>query len=143
MDPTTDIMRIVNSTIEGTKVGGRFNTIGMNQSTAKIYSNNSLLRVIIGPTPETGLSPGTRPARGLDGVTLVTDQFITQCNVFLCDNGVESAVILLQGPTRVSTKIDELTGTQTYVTLRHNLARVIKPGTVRIVNGVHVLIVTE
>lgn len=138
IDPTKDIMRIVNSTIEGTNVGGKFNTIGMNQITAKIYSNNSFLRGIIEPTPETEMAPGTRPARGLDGVTLVTDQFITQGNVILCDNGVESAGILLEGPTRVATKIDELTGTQTYVTLSHHLARVINPDTGRIVTGVQV-----
>ena len=63
----------------------------MNQTTAQLYSNNSLLRGIIEPTPETEMAPGTRPARGLDGVTFVTDQFITQATAILCDNGVESA----------------------------------------------------
>ena len=138
VDPTKDIMRIVNSTIEGTNVGGRFNTIGMNQITAKIYSNNSFLRGLIEPTPETEMQPGTRPARGLDGVTLVTDQFIQQGQVILVDKGVESCGILLEGPTRVATKIDELTGTQTYVTLSHHLARVINPDTGRLVTGVQV-----
>ena len=41
VDPTKDIMRVVINTIEGTNVGGKFNRIGMNQITGKIYDNNS------------------------------------------------------------------------------------------------------
>ena len=138
IDPTKDIMRVVNSTIEGTNVGGKFNTIGMNQITGKIYSNNSFLRGIIEPTPETDMAPGTKPARGLDGVTQVQDQFIQQGVAICVDNGVESCGIMLEGPTRVATKTDELTGTQTYVTMSHHLARVINPDTGRIITGVQV-----
>ena len=45
---------------------------------------------------------------------------------------------MLEGPTRVATKTDELTGTQTYVTMSHHLARVINPDTGRIITGVAV-----
>lgn len=138
VDPTKDIMRVVNSTIEGTNIGGKFNTIGMNQITGKIYDNNSFLRGTIAPTPGTEMAPGTRPARGLDGVTIVQDQFITQGNAICVDNGVESCGIMLEGPTRVATKTDELTGTQTYVTMSHHLAKVINPDTGRIIIGVQV-----
>ena len=138
VDPTKDIMRVVNSTIEGTNVGGKFNMMGMNQITGKIYDNNSFLRGIIEPTPGTELPAGTRPARGLDNVTMVSDQFIPQGTVILTDMGVESCGILLEGPTRVATKIDELTGTQTYVTMSHHLARVINPDTGRLITGVQV-----
>ena len=123
VDPTKDIMRVVNSTIEGTNVGGKFNTIGMNQITGKIYDNNSFLRGTIAPTPGTEIAPGTRPTRGLEGVTMVSDQFIQQGVAICVDNGVESCGIMLEGPTRVATKTDELTGTQTYVTMSHHLAR--------------------
>ena len=37
VDPTKDIMIIVNTTIERKNVGGRFDTIDMNQSTDQIY----------------------------------------------------------------------------------------------------------
>lgn len=141
VDPTKDLMRIINSTIEGTNIGGKFNTIGMNAITGKIYENNSFLRGIIEPTPGTNMAPGTRPARGLDGVTLVQDQFIQQGVAICVDNGVESCGVLLEGPTRVATKTDELTGTQTYVTMSHHLARVVNPDTGRLVTGVNVPVV--
>ena len=138
VDPTKDIMRTINSTIEGTNVGGIFNTMGVNAITGKIYDNNSFLRGIIEPTPGMDQKPGTRAARGLNGVTMVQDQFIPQGNAILTDNGVESCGIMLEGPTRVATKTDELTGTQTYVTMSHHLARVINPDTGRIITGVQV-----
>ena len=138
VDPTKDIMRVINSTIEGTNVGGKFNTMGVNAIVGKIYDNNSYLRGTIAPTPGMDQAPGTRPARGLDGVTMVQDQFIPQGIAILTDNGVESCGIMLEGPTRVATKTDELTGTQTYVTMSHHLARVINPDTGRIIDGVTV-----
>ena len=138
VDPTKDIMRVINSTIEGTNVGGKFNTMGVNAIVGKIYDNNSYLRGTIAPTPSFEPAPGTRPARGLEGVTMVQDQFIPQGIAILTDNGVESCGVLLEGPTRVATKTDELTGTQTYVTMSHHLARVINPDTGRIIDGVTV-----
>ena len=138
IDPTKDIMRVINSTIEGTNVGGKFNTIGMNAITGKIYENNSFLRGTIEPTPGTEMAPGTRPLKGINGVTLIQDQFIQQGFAIAVDVGVESCGIMLEGPTRVATKTDELTGTQTYVTMSHHLARVINPDTGRIFTGVQV-----
>jgi len=136
IDPTKDIMRVINSTIEGTNVGGIFNTMGVNAIVGKIYDNNSFLRGIIEPTPSFEPKPGTRPARALTGVTMVQDQFIPQGIAILTDNGVESCGIMLEGPTRVATKTDELTGTQTYVTMSHHLARVINTDTGRIIEDV-------
>ena len=138
VDPTKDIMRVVNSTIEGTNIGGKFNTIGLNAIVGKIYDNNSFLRGTIAPTLGTEMAPGTRPLRGIDGVTMVQDQFIQQGIAICLDNGVESCGIMLEGPTRVATKTDELTGTQTYVTMSHHLAQVINPDTGRIITDVTV-----
>ena len=137
-DPGKDIMRVINSTIEGTNVGGKFNRIGMNAITAKIYDNNSFNRGLIEPAPSFEPTPGTRQARGLPGVTLVQDQFIEQGIAIVCDVGVESAGIMLEGPTRVATKTDELTGTQTYVTMSHHLAQIINPDTGRVMEGIMV-----
>ena len=138
IDPGKDIMRIINSTIEGTNVGGIFNTIGMNAITGKIYDNNSFNRGIIEPSVSFEPKPGTREARGLPGVRLVQDQFIQQGIAICVDNGVESCGIMLEGPTRVASKTDELTGTQTYVTMSHHLARVINPDTGRVITNVQV-----
>jgi len=138
VDPGKDIMRTINSTIEGTNVGGKFNTMGMNAITAKIYDNNSYNRGIIEPAVSFEPAPGTRAARGLPGVQLIQDQFIQQGIAILVDKGIESCGILLEGPTRVASKVDELTGTQTYVTMSHHLARVINKDTGRILTGVQV-----
>jgi len=138
IDPGKDIMRVVNNTIEGTNVGGKFNMIGMNAITSKIYDNNSFNRGLIEPAVSFEPAPGTRPARGLPGVTLVQDQFIPQGQAICTDMGVESCGIMLEGPTRVATKTDELTGTQTYVTMSHHLARVINPDTGRRITGIQV-----
>ena len=143
VDPTKDIMRVVNSSIEGTNVGGKFNTIGMNAIVGKIYDNNSFLRGTIAPTQGTNFAPGTRPLKGIDGVTMVQDQFIKQGIAICLDNGVESCGIMLEGPTRVATKTDELTGTQTYVTMSHHLAKVINPDTGFVIQNVTVPIPTE
>lgn len=142
VDPTKDILRVVNNTIEGTNVGGKFNTIGVNAIVGKIYDNNSFLRGTIAPTPGTVMPPGTRPLKGIDGVTLVQDQFIPQGLAICVDNGVESCGIMLEGPTRVATKTDELTGTQTYVTMSHHLAKVINPDTGFLIEDVTVPIQT-
>ena len=138
VDPTKDIMRVINSTIEGTNIGGKFNTMGLNAITNKIYDNNSFLRGLIEPTPSFEPKPGTHEARGLPGVRVVQDQFIQQGLAICVDNGVESCGIMLEGPTRVASKTDELTGTQTYVTMSHHLARVINKDTGRIISGIQV-----
>ena len=88
------------------------------------------------------MAPGTRPLKGIDGVTLVQDQFIQQGIAICLDNGVESCGIMLEGPTRVATKTDELTGTQTYVTMSHHLGQIINPDTGRIIKDVSVPIQT-
>lgn len=138
IDPGKDIMRVVNNTIEGTNVGGRFNTIAMNAITAKIYDNNSFNRGLIEPAVSFEPTPGTRPARGLPGVTLIQDQFIPQGQAICVDNGVESCGIMLEGPTRVATKTDELTATQTYVTMSHHVATVLNPDTGRVILNIQV-----
>lgn len=135
-DPTLDIMRIVNFHIEATNVGGQFNTMGLNPIDGKKYESNSFLRGVVAPIPTVVMKPGTRPLVGIDNATMVTDQFIPQGTGILVDNGVESTGILLEGPTRVASKTDELTGTQTYVTMSHHLAQVINKDTGRLLTSI-------
>lgn len=130
-DPTTDISRIVTTSIEGTNNGGQFNTVGLNQIGGKIYDRNSFLRGTNEPVDTANLKPGTRPFKGFDGVTMVQDQFIPQGIAYLLDNSVEPCIISLEGPTQVATHIDPLTKTQTYATFLHHKAQVLNPSTGR------------
>ena len=136
-DPTTDISRIVTTTIEGTNNGGQFNTVGLNQIGGKIYDRNSFLRGTIDPVDTANLKPGTRPFKGFDGVTMVQDQFIPQGVAYLVDNSVEPCIISLEGPTQVATHIDPLTKTQTYATFLHHRAQVLNPLTGRRMTAVY------
>ena len=136
-DPTTDISRIVTTSIEGTNNGGQFNTVGINQIGGKIYDRNSFLRGTIAPVDTANLKPGTRPFKGFDGVTMVQDQFIPQGVAYLVDNSVEPCIISLEGPTQVATHIDPLTKTQTYATFLHHRAQVLNPLTGRKMTAVY------
>jgi len=136
-DPTTDISRVVTTTIEATNIGGQFNTVGLNQIGGKIYDRNYFVQGANDPLPNANLKPGTRPFKGFDGVTMVQDQFIPQGVAYLVDNSVEPCIISLEGPTQVATHIDPLTKTQTYATFLHHKAQVINPVTGRKMTGVY------
>jgi len=136
-DPTTDISRVVTTTIEGTNVGGQFNTLGINQIGGKIYDRNGFLRGNNEPVATADLKPGTRPLKAFDGVTMVQDQFIPQGVAYLVDNSVEPCIISLEGPTQVATHVDPLTKTQTYATFLHHRAQVLNPLTGRKMTGVY------
>lgn len=128
-DPTVDITRIVTQSIEGTNVGGKWDRIGLHQIGGKIYDTNSFLRGIVNPVDTATLAPGTRPFKGFDDVTLVGDQFITQGIALLTDVGSEATGILLEGPTRIATKIDEFLATQNYAIIDHHVAAMLNPVT--------------
>lgn len=136
-DPTTDITRIVTQSIEGTNVGGKFDRIGLHQIGGKIYDTNSFLRGIVNPVFTAELAPGTRPFKGFTDVTEVNDQFITQGVALLTDVGTEATGILLEGPTRIATKVDEFLATQNYAILDHHLAAVLNPVTGIQMTGVY------
>lgn len=135
-DPATDIMRVVNSTIQKTNVGGEFTHMGIQQIGAKLYETNSFNRGIVAPATTAKFSPGTRAAVNLENVTLVTDDFIPQGDAFLVDAGEDAAGIFLEGPATVATDIDMLK-TQTYVALSYHFASVINPDTGIKMTGVY------
>jgi len=136
-DPTTDISRIVTTTIEGTNNGGQFNTVGLNQIGGKIYDRNYFVQGANDPLPNADLKPGIRPFKGFEGVTMVQDQFIPQGVAYLVDNSVEPCIISLEGPTQVATHIDPLLKTQTYATFLHHKAQVLNPLTGRKMTAVY------
>lgn len=128
-DPTKTLTAAVTQSIEGTNVGGKWDRMGMHPIGGKIYDTNSFLRGIIAPVESTDNAPGTRPLKGFSGVTLVEDQFFPQEKAYLTDVGTEATCILLEGPTRIATKVDEYLATQNYAVIDHHLATVLNPVT--------------
>ena len=58
---------------------------------------------------------------------MVQDQFITQGKAFFTAVAQDAAGVLIEGPTRIATKTDEILGDQKYAVLSHHLAQVINP----------------
>jgi len=136
-DPAIDILRVVQSTIEGTNIGGQFTHMGINGIGGKLYDNNSFNRGALAPADPTIFVPGTREAKNLPNVTMVSDQFIPQGDVYLIDASAEDAAcVLLEGPTTVGTDVD-LIKTRTYVALSYHLAKVINKDTGIKMTGVY------
>lgn len=128
-DPAVDILRVIQSSIEGTNIGGKFTHMGINGIGGKLYDNNSFNRGALAPASPVTFEPGTREAKNLPDVTLVSDQFIPQGNAYLVDASAEDACcILLEGPSTVGTDVD-LIKTRTYVALSYHLAKVINKDT--------------
>lgn len=136
-DPAVDILRIVQSTIEGTNIGGTFSHMGLNGIGGKVYDNNSFNRGALAPAGTAVFEPGTRTAKNLPDVTLVSDQFIPQGKGYFVDATAEDACcVFLEGPSTVSTDVD-LIKTRTYVALSYHLAKVINKDTGFILNGIY------
>lgn len=136
-DPAVDILRVIQSTIEGTNIGGQFSHMGINGIGGKLYDNNSFNRGPVAPASPTIFEPGTRAAKNLPDVTLVQDQFIPQGNTYLVDaTGEDACCVLLEGPSTVGTDVD-LIKTRTYVALSYHLAKVINKDTGIKMTGVY------
>ncbi len=128
-DPAVDILRVVQSTIEGTNIGGELSHLGINGIGKKLYDNNSFNRGALAEASPVEFKPGTSPAKNLPDVTMVRDQFIPQGDAYLVDATAEDACcVLLEGPSTVGTDID-LLKTRTYVALSYHLAKVINKDT--------------
>lgn len=128
-DPSVDILRVVQSSIEGTNIGGVFSHLGINGIGGKRYDNNSYNRGITAEASPVNLQPGTRVAKNLENVIMVNDQFIPQGDAYLVDATAEDAAcIFLEGPATVFTDIDILK-TKTFLALSYHLAKVINKDT--------------
>ena len=57
----------------------------------KLYDNNSFNRGALAPASQTIFEPGTRAAKNLSDVTMVSDQFILQGNAYLVDATAEES----------------------------------------------------
>ena len=134
-NPKKDISRIITATIEGTGEGGTFNTAGAHQITAQDYEGNSFVNDMVSAQPNPQNTPGTKPLPGMDGVTLVMDQFIPQGDFYVLDVGDETCCALFEGPQRVATKTDEILNSQIYGIFSYHLARIINPEKGRRITG--------
>lgn len=136
INPKKDISRIITSSIEATSVGGTFNRVGMHSISYQDYENNSYVRGTIWPAPDPEWEPSVRPMQGFAGVGLVQDYFIPQGVAYLLDVGDETCAFFLQGPTRVASKTEEISGSQIYGIFDFHLAVVNNTFTGRRVTGV-------
>ncbi len=136
-DPGFFMGNIQSNIIEGTNVGGLFSHYGTNQLGQRRYNTNTYVNGNNEKAPDANFAPGTMPLAGFNGKTLVQDQFIPQGVAYMVDVGNQSTCILLEGPMLVTSKIDELTLTQTHAIMSHHLARVLNPSTGRRLTGLY------
>jgi hypothetical protein len=136
VNPKKDITRIITSSIEATGVGGTFNRLGMHSVSYTDYESNSFIRGLFPPAPNPAWEPSIKPIKGLDGVGLVQDYFIPQGVAYVLDVGDETCCALLQGPTRVASKREEISGSEIYGIFDFHLAAIINPNTGRRITGV-------
>ena len=125
VNPKKDITRIVTTSIEATGIGGTFNRVGMHSVTVTDYESNSFIRGLFAPAPDPNWVPALRSIKGLDGVALAQDYFIPQGVCYVLDVGDQTCCALFQGPTRVASKMEEISGSQIYGIFDFHLAAII------------------
>lgn len=135
VNPLKDLTRIITSSIEATGVGGTFNRFGIHSVSYTDYESNSYLRGTVWPAPDPQWEPGIRPMKGQPGVGLVQDYFIPQGVAYALDNGDETSAFYFQGPTRVASKTEEISGSQIYGIFDFHLAAVQNTFTGRRITG--------
>lgn len=135
VNPKKDITRIITSSIEATGIGGTFNRFGMHSVTTTDYESNSFIRGLFEPAPDPNWAPALRSIKGLDGVALAQDYFIPQGVAYVLDVGDQTCCALFQGPTRVASKMEEISGSQIYGIFDFHLAQIINTNTGRRITG--------
>ena len=125
VNPKKDIVRVVTTSIEATGIGGTFNRLGMHSITVTDYESNSFIRGLFAPAPDPNWVPALRSIKGFDGVGLAQDYFIPQGVCYALDVGDQTCCALFQGPTRVASKMEEISGSQIYGIFDFHLAAVI------------------
>ncbi len=123
-NPQIDIGKVQLNT-DGTGIGGRMNRIGMHQLTLARWRGNSYNRGLIEPTL-TNYEPGTEPlGGGFDGIGTVKDQMIDQGVALAVSTEVEPTCAYFQGPQRVASEHNNITGSDVYGIFDFHLAAII------------------
>jgi len=131
INPKKDVARIITSSIEATGIGGTFNRMGMHSVSYTDYESNSYVKGMFEPAPDPSWEPSLRPIKGFAGVGLVQDHFIPQGVAYVLDVGDETCCALFQGPTRVASKKEEISGSEIYGIFDFHLAAIINLNTGR------------
>lgn len=122
-NPLDDLLESV-SNIEGAGVGGKVDRVGLHLFTNAKYVSNTNLRGVANTGPAQGFEfePGTKSLLGMDGVGLVLDNGIPQGVAYVTSVDVEPAIAYFQGPQRVGSKHNEITGSDEYFIIDYHLA---------------------
>ncbi len=136
-NPLDDLLESV-SNIEGAGVGGKVDRVGLHLFTNSKYVSNTNLRGVANTGPAEGFEfePGTKPLLGMDGVGLVLDNGIPQGRAYVTSVDIEPAIAYFQGPQRVGSKHNEITGSDEYFIIDYHLAALINTETGKNVTSV-------
>lgn len=131
-NPLDDLLQAV-SNIEGAGVGGKVDRVGAHLLTNSKYVSNTNIRGVanVGPAQGFEFEPGTKPLLGMDNVGLVLDNGIPQGVAYVTSVDVEPAIAYFQGPQRVGSKHNEITGSDEYFIIDYHLAAEINDETGR------------
>jgi hypothetical protein len=133
-NPQIDIGKVTLNT-DGTGVGGKMNRIGFHQFTLARWRGNSYNRGLIDPT-KTNYEPGSEAlGGGMDGIGAVKDQMIDQGLGLAVSTEQEPTCFYLQGPQRVASEHNQITGSDVWGIFDFHLAVIINSLTGRALTG--------
>ena len=123
-NPQIDIGKVTLNT-DGTGVGGKMNRVGVHQFTLARWRGNSYNRGLIEPT-KTNYEPGTEAlGGGFDGIGAAKDQMIDQGTALCVSTEVEPTCAYFQGPQRVASEHNQITGSDVWGIFDFHLAAII------------------
>ncbi len=133
-NPQLDIGKVQLNT-DGTGIGGDLNRIGFHQFTLTRWRGNSYNKGTIAPT-NTNFEPGTEPlGGGMDGIGAVKDQMIDQGVGLAVSTEIEPTCFYLQGPQRVASEHNQITGSDVWGIFDFHLAVIVNSLTGRKLTG--------
>lgn len=133
-NPQIDIGKVQLNT-DGTGVAGKLNRVGFHQFTLTRWRANSNNRGLIDPT-KTNFEPGTEPlGGGQDGIGAVKDQMIDQGVGLAVSTEQEPTAFYLQGPQRVASEKNMITGSDVWGIFDFHLAVIVNALTGRKLTG--------
>ncbi len=129
-NPLDNLLAAV-SKIEGAGAGGKADRVGFTLFTNSKYVSNTNIRGVANTGPAQGyeFEPGTSPLLGMDGIGRVLDNGFGQGIAYITSVNVEPSIAYFQGPQRVGSKHNEITGSDEYFVIDYHLAALIAANT--------------
>lgn len=135
-NPLDDLLIAV-SNIEGSGVGGHMDRVGMHLLTNSKYSANTNLRGVANTTPVgVAFENGTSSLLGMEGIGKVLDNAIPQGIAYCTSVEIQPTIAYFQGPQRIGSKHNQVTGSDEYFVIDFHLAAVINSDTGRQITSV-------